>query len=205
MMSVRVGDQVLTHAEERTLLGIGRRALNAYVLSGERIHLDEDGLSAALRAHHGAFVTLRIGRELRGCIGITSNLKPLAMAVRDSTISSASADPRFEAVRPGELEQLSMEISVLGRGDTADTPFKRIESIEDIVIGRDGLYMTAPPKKAGLLLPQVAVEQQWDTLAFLDALCRKAGCSPETWKNEGVELYRFSAQVFSDEDEAAGD
>ena len=199
-MSALVRDHVLTRDEEQTLLSIGRRALNAHVRNGERIRLDEDGLSKTLRAHHGAFVTLRKGKDLRGCIGITSNLKPLAMAVRDSTISSAGADPRFDPVRPGELDELSIEISVLGHGDTPDTPFKRMDNVEDIVIGRDGLYIVAPPKKAGLLLPQVAIEHQWDVLAFLEALCRKAGCSPDTWKNKDVKLYRFSAQVFSDKD-----
>ncbi len=192
-------EHYLSREEEAILLQIARDTLEAWVRSGKRLSLESYPLTPTLQEKHGAFVTLRNRGELRGCIGYTANREPLADTVRDNTINAASNDFRFPPVRPGELDDITIEISALTPGDTPDSPFKRVHSIDEIVIGRDGLYIEKPPSRGGLLLPQVAVEQGWDVPQFLSAVCRKAGYPDKAWEHENARLYRFSAQVFSEQ------
>lgn len=190
----------LTPEEERLLLQIARDALTKFVLEQERLPLDSYPLTGELRARHGAFVTLRADRELRGCIGHTRDIESLAEAVRDNTINAAARDPRFPPVSAEELPSIRIEISALCPGSRPDLPFIPVEDINEIVLGRDGLYLDhAGSKGGGLLLPQVPMEQGWDVQAFLRGVCRKAGADEDAWQRDDCRLYRFSAQVFGEE------
>lgn len=191
-------EDYLTPEEERTLLQIARDSLDAWVLRGERLSLKPYALTETLRSLHGAFVTLRRHGTLRGCIGHTAGRESLAESVRDNAINAASRDPRFEPVQPEELPEVSIEVSALTPGDNPDTPFKRVNDISEIVIGRDGLYIELPPERGGLLLPQVATDQHWNVDQFLRAVCMKAGYPDGTWRDPRARLYRFSAQVFGE-------
>ncbi|MDP7638408.1 MAG: AmmeMemoRadiSam system protein A [Candidatus Hydrogenedentes bacterium] len=190
-------EKFLTADEEALLLKLARASLRHYLGGGDTGDLDEFELTETLRQKLGAFVTLRKGAKLRGCIGAVTESKQLADAVCLSAVRSATRDPRFPSVTGDELSDLSIEISALRPGDKLGSPFRKIDRIENIVIGRDGLYIM-DGKKGGLLLPQVASERGWSVEEFLDALCKKARLEDRAWEREGVELYRFSAQVFSE-------
>ena len=194
-------EHYLTREEERLLLRIARDALDAWVLHRQRINLDAYDLTPMLQEKHGAFVTLRSAGALRGCIGYTQNREPLARAVLENAVNAASNDPRFDPVQPSEMPEISIEVSALTPGDAPETPFRRVHDLREIVIGRDGLYIELPPFRGGLLLPQVAAERKWNVGAFLQAVCQKAGYPDRSWENPEASLYRFSAQVFSEEDE----
>ena len=75
---------------------------------------------------------------------------------------------------------------------------RRLDSVDSIVVGRDGLYMRRAGERGGLLLPQVPVEQGWSLGEFLTGLCHKAGYADGAWGDPDMELYRFSAQVFGE-------
>jgi len=49
---------------------------------------------------------------------------------------------------------------------------------------------------SGLLLPQVATENNWDRATFLEQTCLKAGLPKNSYKNKEAQIYRFSAEVF---------
>jgi AmmeMemoRadiSam system protein A len=193
-------EHYLTGDEEQTLLQIARASLEAYVRDQREIHLDEFPLTDALIERHGAFVTLRNRGHLRGCIGYTANSAPLAECVCENAVNAAARDPRFMPITPDELPNITIEISALTPGETPDTPFKRVNDISEIILGRDGLYIERPPRRGGLLLPQVPVEQGWDLVRFLAGVCRKAGYHDGAWKDKDTILYRFSAQVFSEKE-----
>ncbi|MBX3176792.1 MAG: AmmeMemoRadiSam system protein A [Candidatus Hydrogenedentes bacterium] len=189
----------LTPGEERLLLRIARDSLAAYVNEERRIDVDAYPLTPVLREPHGAFVTLHLHGELRGCIGHTRNLEPLARAVRDNAINAAVRDPRFPPVSPGEVGQIHIEVSALRPGAAPDTPFIPVRDIGEIVIGRDGVYLEgAGARGGGLLLPQVPVERNWDVRQFMEAVCAKAGAAPDAWNDPACRIYRFSAQVFAE-------
>ncbi len=147
----------------------------------------------------GAFVTLKTYPEghLRGCIGYPEPTFPLYQAVIRAAISAATQDPRFYPVTPGELPNLTVEVSVL----TPPEPLRvddRSKLPGLIMVGRDGLIVRAGPW-SGLLLPQVPVEWGWDSREFLDQTCVKAGLPPGCWMRPDVEVFRFTAIVFAEE------
>jgi AmmeMemoRadiSam system protein A len=191
-------ERYLTPSEEQVLLQIARDTLECWVLDSIRVDPEAYPLTQSLREKHGAFVTLRLDGELRGCIGHTANREPLAYSVRDNAINAASRDPRFPPVSAEEAPRLHIEISALTPGDSPDTPFRRVHDVHEIQIGRDGLYIERPGQRGGLLLPQVATDQGWDRDQFLSAVCRKAGYPDRTWTEPDAQLYRFSAQVFAE-------
>ncbi len=149
-------------------------------------------LPVALSRPGRAFVTLRNGDALRGCIGHVASGRPLAEVVWRMTLLAATEDPRFPPVVMEELPRLRIEISVLSepvRLDVADPAY--------IEPGRDGV-MVRRGRRQGLLLPQVATEQGWDAEALLAAVCRKAGLPDGAWRSPDCELHVFQADVFAE-------
>jgi AmmeMemoRadiSam system protein A len=143
----------------------------------------------------GVFVTLKVGGQLRGCLGTLECDDELAAEVARCAADASSADSRFSPVRQSELQDLSVEVSVLG-------PLERIEPDRNgvdrsITIGRHGLVVEQG-RRRGLLLPQVATERAWTGEQFLRQTCVKAAVSPEAWQH-GATVYRFAAEVFGDE------
>jgi uncharacterized protein len=178
-------------AEEhgRILLSVARQAL-AEAVAGRSLP-DPAELSGALVVRAGAFVTLRVGGSLRGCIGQVEAERPLVRAVAECAAAAALEDPRFPPVSPAELESLDIEISVL-------SPLFDINPME-IEVGRHGLLISSGFQR-GLLLPQVAVEWRWDSLRFLEETCRKAGLPADAWRR-GARVQGFTTQVFVERSE----
>lgn len=179
----------LTPQEQAELLNIAREAVRTAVLERKRYEPPAPK-SEALLQEHGAFVTLKIKGELRGCIGSTAPQRPLYLTVRDVAIHAALQDPRFPAVAAGELRDLEFEVSVL-------SPFRRVLDVREVQVGEHGILVRRG-RNEGLLLPQVAVEQKWDRHIFLDQGCRKAGLDPDAWRDSGTDVFVFTALVFSD-------
>lgn len=190
-------ESFLDEADQCILLDIARGSVERWVRERERIDWAAFELTAAARKIGGSFVSVRSQGKLRGCIGSIVHADPLAQTVRDNAVSAASRDPRFDPVKPQELESLSIEISALSEGDEPGSPFRRVRDIAEIQIGRDGICIEVGEKR-GLLLPQVATERNWSREQFLMATCLKAGAEENAWQHPHAILYRFSAQVFSD-------
>lgn len=169
------------------LLDIARKAVIAIVERNE-VYEPERPEIAELNEDSGVFVTLKYKGGLRGCIGYVEPIKPLYIGVRDNAINAAVKDYRFLPVKTNELEDIDIEISVM-------TPLAEVENIEDIEVGRDGLYIEGMGR-GGLLLPQVAPEQGWNRDQFLDGVCGKAGLPAGAYNEPGVKLYSFSAHIF---------
>ena len=180
----------LSPDHRKTLLGIARQSIAA-VLGGRAPEWKADDLDEVLRRPAGAFVTLRTkDGDLRGCIGSIQAAELLYKAIVSSAISAAFRDPRFEPLQQGELEQLDLEISVMG-------PIELVTNFEEIRVGRDGLIITRG-RYAGLLLPQVATEYEWDRETFLDQTCLKAGLPRGAWRAPDCRVEKFSAIVFGE-------
>lgn len=138
-----------------------------------------------LERRGGVFVTLKKAQDLRGCIGSPLSDEPLEVSIPDSAERAAFEDPRFPPLRRREVGSTVFEVTVL------TTP----EPVEpgDVEVGRHGLMVGSGPA-AGLLLPQVPVEQGWGREEFLEGVCRKAGLPPGTWRS--ATLKAFEGQVF---------
>lgn len=142
-----------------------------------------------LKEKRGAFVTLKVNDQLRGCIGYLLPRKPLWETISDVAISAATQDFRFKSITLEELPDTKIEISVLSLP-------KPIKDVKEIEVGKHGIIISKGPCK-GLLLPQVPLEWNWDLETYLSHGCLKAGLDEDEWK-KGVNIEVFSAQVFSE-------
>jgi AmmeMemoRadiSam system protein A len=173
-------------AECRILLRLARDSIQSILKHRE---LDLTLPNSHLAEPRGAFTTLHLRGKLRGCIGYVSPVDSLYKIVADTARAAAFDDPRFEPVTSTEAPDLKIEISVL-------SPPQPIRP-EDVVIGKHGLIVTDGNRR-GLLLPQVAIEWEWDRETYLAQICLKAGLPPDAWQH-GAELQGFTAEVFGEE------
>ncbi len=178
-----------SESEKRILFEIARSAINAS-LNGENIpERDPDKVPDKLKMNYGAFVTLKIDGNLRGCIGRFVSSDPLYKVIKASALSSAFDDPRFPPLTKHEYPETTIEITVLG-------PMQRIKSPDEIVLGKHGIYIKKD-FRAGTMLPQVAIEQGWNVEQFLGYTSRdKAGIGWDGWKN--AELYVYEGVVLEE-------
>jgi hypothetical protein len=173
--------------EKAALLGVARAALRHHLGLGPAPELPEQG---ALAERRGAFVTLRVGGRLRGCIGTFAPDGSLARAVAQMAVAAATQDPRFEPLGAAELDELELHVSALG-------PLRPMQATSQIVIGRDGIVVRRGWHR-GTLLPGVAAENGWDAATFLQRTCLKAGLAPDAWDAPDATVELFSADEFGD-------
>ncbi|MDE3155927.1 MAG: AmmeMemoRadiSam system protein A [Acidobacteriota bacterium] len=178
---------MLTPTQRSALLGLARGAIAAHLARQPLPVVDPSSGLPGLRG--GAFVTLRRGGDLRGCIGSPESDEPLVETIMQCAIASATSDPRFDPVTASEFLRLEIEVSVL-------TPIEPVDDVSSIEVGRHGLIAEQHGRR-GLLLPQVATEWGWDREMFLAQTCVKAGLRPDAWRH-GARLYRFEAEVFAE-------
>jgi AmmeMemoRadiSam system protein A len=178
----------LTDSDKKELLRIARTSIEQAmkgVLTSSR-----EKTAGPLEELRGVFVTLRVKGDLRGCIGYVEPRLPLREAVCEVAQKAAFEDPRFPPLGEEELRGVEIEISVL-------SPLQKITSVDEIEVGTHGLVVDAGFTR-GLLLPQVATEYGWGREEFLSHTARKAGLPADAWKHQGVELFSFTSDVFSE-------
>lgn len=187
----------LTEEQGRLLLQLARETIVGKLVRRLEGSESEQGAAAdpALQAENGTFVTLKIGGQLRGCIG---NLEPVGSiydGIRRNALNAAFHDPRFPELTVAELAQVHIEISVLSRpqplvyGDGPDLVARLRPGIDGVILrlGRNG----------ATFLPQV-----WEQLPlaedFLDHLCRKAGLPGTAWRDFHPEVETYQVQCFEE-------
>ena len=177
----------LSEADQRALLELARKAIREAVLHRKiPDFIPRDGVFSE---RCGVFVTLHVRGRLQGCIGVTEPNESLGEAVVRCAVSAALEDPRFAPMKALQLEEMSIEISLLSA----------LEPIvpEAIEIGRHGLLVVNHANR-GLLLPKVAAEHGLTREQFLEETCRKAGLPRDAWKDSETRIFGFTSEVFSD-------
>ncbi len=177
---------MLTPHDQQRLLRHARRAIAARL---EERPLEPLGSPGALDEPAAAFVTIRLGGRLRGCIGSVEDDESLHEVVARCAGDAATRDPRFPPLPPADLPDVRLEISVL-------TPFRRVADPAETEVGRHGVMVEQGPHRA-LLLPQVAPEWGWDRDTFLSQACVKAGLPADAWRTAAA-VHTFEAQVFEE-------
>lgn len=178
---------IFTKDQEHTLLSIAEWAIHDQLSTGKRHALPESFLvNGLLSEHMGAFVSVYVGRKLRGCIGTFSESVPLFENVWQMAIQAATEDHRFKPVTIKDIDRMQIEISVLSRR-------QRIQGPEDIEIGKHGIYLINGYRRA-TLLPQVAVKHNYSPVEFLECCAEnKLGLDKDSWKE--AELYVYEAVI----------
>ncbi|MCE5326809.1 MAG: AmmeMemoRadiSam system protein A [Planctomycetaceae bacterium] len=177
--------------ERKALLALARRAVEAAVRGNGPIKPSTDeGILAQTR---GCFVTLKNGPHLRGCIGTFQPRAPLGRMICEMALAAATQDPRFydDPITPSELDQLSVEVSVLSPLELTDDPAALTVGVHGIYIIRGGY--------AGCFLPEVATDMGWSAREFLDNCCmHKAGLPAGAWRDGGTQVYLFTSEKFQE-------
>lgn len=178
---------MLKNEQKKALLSLAHTVINDTLYKRSFDYPCDDDV---LRQKSGAFVTIKIHGELRGCIGYIDAVAPLWDTVLLMAKQAAFHDPRFYPLTLNELPDIAIEISVI-------SPMQLVTNLTDIEVGRDGL-MIISEGRSGLLLPQVATEYGWDRETFLCHTCRKAGLSDDAYLLPHTKILRFEAEVFGD-------
>ncbi|RLG52163.1 MAG: TIGR00296 family protein [Thermoproteota archaeon] len=188
---------LLSNEEGEYLVRLARRSIEYWFEKGE--YFEDKQAPSKLKEKRGVFVTLNRypSMELRGCIGFPYPVYPLVDAVARAAIAAAFEDPRFPPLSRGELSEVVVEVSALTFPERIFASSAE-EYAERVVVGRDGIIVSYHGR-SGLLLPQVAVEQGWDSMEFLRHCCFKAFLPASVLDDPDVEVYKFQAEVFAEE------
>lgn len=195
-------DEEFSLEDGTILVRFARDNIEFFLKNNRKILVDEE-IKAKFKDNYGAFVTLNRyespSNPLRGCIGYIEPTYSLYDVIHKVSISSAIEDPRFPNVTLEEMDNITIEISIL-------TPPELIQVsnpegyLSKIVIGRDGLIAERGIRR-GLLLPQVPVDhdRNWDVETFLSHTCQKAWLPADSWKELDTKIYSFQAILFEEE------
>jgi uncharacterized protein (TIGR00296 family) len=209
----------LAISERRELLARARQAIIEAVVH-HRIPDIPPSSNGALSDHRGVFVSLYRRGRLRGCVGQTKSGLPLAETVAQCSISAALSDPRFAPLKSEEVDELTIEISVLSEpqpipwqaiedGSAPEIRERRFEISNELEtgrrlkmgkrfeVGKQGLLVVRGVQR-GLLLPQVARERHWPAKRFVEEVCRKAGLEPGAWRGHETQIFAFTVEAFSE-------
>lgn len=177
----------LSEAERKAILELARQAVEEAVCHNRLPK--EAPKTGVLERRCGVFVTLHVAKRLRGCIGVIETKERLSESIARCAASAALEDPRFRPVRPEEMQDLEIEVSLL-------SSLERIDPTE-IEIGKHGLLVEQGFYR-GLLLPQVATEHHLDRERFLKETCYKAGLPADAWKSPATRIYGFTCEILSE-------
>ncbi|MGD1007362.1 MAG: AmmeMemoRadiSam system protein A [Ignavibacteriaceae bacterium] len=187
----------LTEATKGILMLAARDSIQS--LFGERQPpvIDFNNYPELMQTGKGAFVTITIKKQLRGCIGYVTSDMTLFDTICDAAVQASTNDPRFYPLTEEEAIHSEIEISIL-------SPLYEISNYNEIQIGVHGLVIwdAAPATEKeyykAILLPQVAVENNYNVPQFLTSLCEKANLPSNIWQTEPLNIKTFTATVFSE-------
>jgi len=174
-----------TPQERAALLRLAHASIEA---AFEKREIPLDAPSPHLAEPRGAFTTIYVHGELRGCVGYVFPAASLYRTVAETARAAAFEDTRFWPLSREEAPDIEVSLSIL-------SPLHPIRA-EEVEVGRHGLLISQHGHR-GLLLPQVPVEHGWDRVTFLEQTCYKAGLPADAWQ-KGAKLEAFTAEVFGD-------
>jgi AmmeMemoRadiSam system protein A len=154
-----------------------------------------DVSAAWLAEPHATFVTLRLDRALRGCIGSIEARQSLLLDVKANAVGAAFRDPRFPRLRRDEFAGLQIEVSLLSTPERLPAAATEAEMIGRLTPGTDGVILELGARRA-TFLPQV-----WESLPeprdFLAELKQKAGLQEDFWSAD-LRVSRYTVSKWSE-------
>jgi AmmeMemoRadiSam system protein A len=173
--------------ERKQLLALAHEAILSAI---EHREIPQTAPSVRFAAPRGAFTTIYLHKNLRGCVGYAFPIAPLYRTIIETARGAAFEDTRFLPVTLAEAQQLEVSLSIL-------SPLKAVRA-QEVEIGTHGVLISQHGRR-GLLLPQVPLEHGWDRNTFLEETCRKAGLPLDGWRT-GAKIEVFTAEIFGDSD-----
>jgi AmmeMemoRadiSam system protein A len=185
----------LSPEEREYLLHLAREAIDCVAQGNDPPAIDMDAVPQDLQQAGASFVTLNKKGSLRGCVGSLEARRPLVLDVQQNGIGAAFRDPRFPPVQPEEVEDLTVEISVLSSPQRVDCDGP--DDLFDVLHpGVDGVVIERGWHRA-TFLPQVW-EKLPDKDEFLQRLCLKAGLPADAYRSGDLDVYTYQVEKFKE-------
>ena len=179
--------------EQSTLLSIALDSINSGLHHGKPVRLNSADYPTPLAAQRASFGTLKHGETLRGCIGSLEARTSLVESIADNAYAAAFSDPRFPALGPSEVEDLTIEVSVLSPLEPVSVTSEQ-ELLDKMVPGEAGWVLQENGYR-GTFLPSV-----WESLGkpadFLRHLKMKAGLTADYW-SDTLQIWRYTTDCFA--------
>jgi AmmeMemoRadiSam system protein A len=183
----------LSESQRADLLDIARRSIE-YGLHQSRPLTVQATDYPALDKPGACFVTLHRHGELRGCIGSLEAYRPLVNDVAENAYAAAFRDPRFLPLQDSEMQDLTLDVSVLSSPEAID--FRdEADLVEQLRPGIDGVIIEESPRR-GTFLPSVW-EGLPDKTEFLRHLKVKAGLPADYW-SDSIRAWRYTTEIFGE-------
>ena len=179
-----------SHDEQKILLQTARDTIEYGLKYQQLKKIDILSYPPSLQEKGACFVTLKIGDQLRGCIGSLQAYQPLIEDVAHNAYAAAFQDPRFYPVTAAELPDLTIHISVLNKPEPMYFT-SEADLISQLRPGIDGLILTEGPHR-GTFLPSVW-ENLPDPKTFLQHLKLKAGLPKHYW-SDTLKIERYTVE-----------
>ena len=166
-------------AGEDAWVRLARLSLETYVRTGRYLESLPDDLPRELTGQAaGAFVSLHVGDQLRGCIGtIAPTQQNVAWEIVRNAVSAGTRDPRFPAVGAGELDSLVYSVDVLGQPEPVASP-------DQLDPSQYGVIVSCGQRRG--LLPDLdgvdTAEQQIDIARRKGGIGREEPCALQRFK-----------------------
>ncbi len=187
-VNVKDDSKSISKEDENFLLSVARNSI-INIIRGSGAEKYIANIPEKYKKPQGAFVSIYVDNELRGCIGRIESDNPLYETIEQTAVSAATHDSRFVSLKPDELDKMKIEISIL-------SPLKKIASIDEIIPGKHGILIRKD-YRSGTFLPQVAARTGWSSKEMLEECSkRKAGLGSDGWKD--ADIYIYEAIIISE-------
>jgi AmmeMemoRadiSam system protein A len=184
----------MTENQKQILLQLARYSIEQELgLKSEPPYSAADLTDPCFDQKRGVFVTLQKQHQLRGCIGTLTPHDSIRSGVQNYATHAAFHDSRFTSVRPEELAEISIEISILTEPTSLAFTSPQ-DLLHKLRPGHDGVILTYGHYSA-TFLPQVW-EQLQDPQLFLHHLAVKAGLQADDWQKQDVHIDLYSVIKF---------
>lgn len=209
MGSAGMGSIMLEHREGELLVRMAREAFERFLRF--ETHTLPSELPLNLQAKRGVFVRVRRSpdrswggqMETLACLGYAFPSRELAEAAADSAVACAAHIGVSTPSEVASLQHVLFEVSVLSEPELLQVG-KPVEYPKRIGLRKDGLIVEYGFAN-GLILPQIAIENNYDENDLLCECCVRAGLRSSSWLTlPGIRVYKFQAEIFREE-ESAGD
>jgi len=189
-------ETALPEQTQKIILQLARDALRVAAERGHLPSITLNDLPSVLQQTGASFVTLKKNDDLRGCIGALEAKLPLAEDIRQHTVAAALYDYRFPVVEANEVEDISIEVSILTEPKQLayKDPEELLRLLRPLV---DGVIITDGTRRA-TFLPQV-----WERIPspslFLAMLCEKASLPPNAWETQDLQVFIYQVETIHEE------
>lgn len=181
----------MTSEEKLILLNIADDAIHYGLEKNSLLQIKLEDYPEKLRELGASFITLKINKNLRGCIGTIKAYQPLVQDVASNAYAAAFCDPRFWPLTKEEYPKITKQISVLSKPENIFFSSEK-DLLSQIRPGIDGLILS-DCGCCGTFLPAV-----WESLPtpelFLSHLKLKAGL-PEDYWSKTIKVEKYTTEV----------